>query len=236
MNYKELKFALKQFIIYRILNTKLLKPKAWYLKSDELDKYQHISEAVNYLRVAELPAVFFEFGCSSGRTYSAALLAAKYFHLPLDAYAFDSFEGLPETNKVEDGIFKAGSFSTSLSKFKKIVKKRTKVELGEDRTIVGFYENSLTVDLKRSLPNEVGFVHIDVDLYSSTVTVLEFIKDILIDGTVILFDDWYCFPPGNDMGEKKALGEFAEKYPQYKFDEWKNYSGFGKSFFVSIDK
>ena len=220
--------------IYYMLNPILQKPRQWYLKSDETDKFQHIMEAVNYVRITELPTIFFEFGCSSGRTFSAALLAAKYFRMPLDAYAFDSFEGLPETNKDEDGIFRAGSFCTKLDQFRKIIKKRIKVDLPEKNIIKGFYNQSLTKQLAQGLPRKVGFVHIDVDLYSSTVTVLEFIKDHLANGTVVLFDDWYCFPPGKEMGEKKALKEFLKKYPQFQFSEWKNYSGFGKSFFVSI--
>lgn len=220
--------------IYYMLNPILLKPRKWYLKSDETDKFQHIMEAVNYVRVAELPPVFFEFGCHSGRTFSTALLGAKYFRMPLDAYAFDSFEGLPETKKEEDGIFRAGSYCTGVSKFREIVKKRTKVDLPEKNIVKGFYDQSLTKVLGKALPRQVGFVHIDVDLYSSTVTVLEFIKDHLANGTVVLFDDWYCFPPGKEMGEKKALKEFLERYPQFQFSEWKNYSGFGKSFFVSF--
>lgn len=222
--------------VYYMLNPILRKPRQWYLKSDETDKFQHIMEAVNYVRIAELPPVFFEFGCHSGRTFSAALLAAKYFRMPLDAYAFDSFEGLPETKKEEDGIFRAGSYCTGVSEFRKIVKKRTKVDLPEKNIIKGLYEQSLTITkmLGKALPRQVGFVHIDVDLYSSTVAVLEFIKDHLANGTVVLFDDWYCFPPGKEMGEKKALKEFLKKYPQIQFSEWKNYSGFGKSFFVSI--
>jgi O-methyltransferase len=69
-------------------------------------------------------------------------------------------------------------------------------------------------------------------LYSSTVTVLDFIKKFLVSGTVILFDDWYCFPPGKEMGERRAFNEFLKKYPEIQVDEWKNYSTFGKSFLV----
>ena len=211
----------------------LIRPWKWYKRSDETEKFQHITEAVNYIRVAELPQVFFEFGCSSGRTFSAAILAARYLSMSLDAYAFDSFEGLPETKKSEDGYFQAGSFNTSLREFRQIVKKQTKVDLPDTNIVKGFYDMSLTKQLKTLLPNKVGFVHIDVDLYSSTVTVLEFIKDHLTDGTVILFDDWFCFPPGKNMGERRALSEFLEKYPEIQMEGWKNYSTFGKSFLVS---
>lgn len=82
------------------------------------------------------------------------------------------------------------------------------------------------------MPPKVGFIHIDVDLYSSAKLVLDFIKPYLCEGTIILFDDWYCFPPGKHQGEKKAIQEFCGKYKDVCLIEWKNYSTFGKYFFV----
>jgi len=225
---------IKTFIYYTIYKRKLKLPKEWYEKGDELDKFQHILEAINYVRIAELPPVFFEFGCHSGRTFSAAILASQFFRTEMDLYAFDSFQGLPETKKEEDGFFESGSFFTAADEFKKIIKSKTGISMPDDHIIKGFYENTLNDSLSRFLPKKVGFVHIDVDLYSSTVTVLEFLKNHLADGTIILFDDWYCFPPGKNMGEKRALKEFCVKYSNIKFTEWKNYSTFGKSFFVEI--
>ena len=81
MSYKILKRKIKQIMINYFLKPELRQPGQWYKLSDERDKFQHISEAVNYMRVAEMPNVFFEFGCSSGRTFSAVLLAAKYFRV-----------------------------------------------------------------------------------------------------------------------------------------------------------
>ena len=80
---------------------------------------------------------------------------------------------------------------------------------------------------------KVGMVHIDVDLYSSTMEVLEFIKPLLVVGTVLIFDDWYCFPPGANKGEMKAVKEFSSANPSFQLEEWKAYSTFGKSFFVT---
>lgn len=222
----------KSFIYYKVFYPKYNMPRKWYVESDEKFKYIHILEAVNYLKVAELPNVFFEFGCHSGRTYSATLLASKFLKFELENFAFDSFEGLPKTLKKEDGIFESGTFYTEKDDFVKIIKKRTGILLQDEQLIQGYYEKSLTAELVKKLPKSVGFVHIDVDLYSSTVTVLEFIKKFLVSGTVILFDDWYCFPPGKEMGERKALNEFLKKYPEIELEEWKNYSTFGKSFLV----
>ena len=75
-------------------------------------------------------------------------------------------------------------------------------------------------------------VHIDVDLYSSAKEVLNFILPLIVSGTVIIFDDWYCFPPGSNKGEMRALNEILEENPGLKLKEWKSYSSFGKSFFV----
>lgn len=229
---KNIYSKIKVFIFYNFLNKKLKLPRNWYIETDEKFKFTHVLEAVNYVKVAELPNVFFEFGCHSGRTYSAALLASKFLNFELENYAFDSFEGLPKTSKEEDGYFRSGTFNTKKEDFVKIVKNRTGILLQDDQLVEGYYDKSLNNKLKERLPKSVGFVHIDVDLYSSTITVLEFIKTFLVSGTVILFDDWYCFPPGKEMGERKALNEFLRKYPEIELEEWKNYSTFGKSFLV----
>jgi len=204
-----------------------------YKFTDEHLKFGHILEAINYTRIAEIPSNFFEFGCHSGRTFSAAVRAAKYLKIK-DAqfYAFDSFKGLPETNSNDDGFFKKGTFLTPIDDFVSLVKKMSGLKIDKKNIIEGFYEHSLTSELQKRMP-KVGVVHIDVDLYSSTVEVLKFIKPLLMVGTVLIFDDWYCFPPGANKGEKRALEEFCLADPSFKLEEWKAYSTFGKSFFVT---
>ena len=104
-------------------------------------------------------------------------------------------------------------------------------KLTEVNIFNGFYKDTLTKNLQEKLP-KVGMVHIDVDLYSSTCEVLNFVKPLLVEGTIILFDDWYCFPVNKEMGEPKAFKEFLSANKNIEVEEWKNYSTFGKSFFV----
>lgn len=209
-----------------------------YKHTDESLKFIHILESINYLKVAgnygkTLPATFFEFGCHSGRTFSAAINSAQYVNLmSFKAYAFDSFEGLPETNEKLDGYFESGTFCTNRADFEKIVRKQTGFVMSRDQIIEGFYSKSLTIDLRKALP-KIGVVHIDVDLYSSTVEVLNFIAPLLVNGSVVLFDDWYCFPPGKLQGERRAFTEFCQNNPEFRFEPWKAYSTFGQSFFVT---
>ena len=206
-----------------------------FVLSDQVNKYQHILEAVNYARVAgsggRLPQTYFEFGCHSARTFSAALNAARFLKVDeFEAHAFDSFEGLPPTT-ARDGIFREGTFFTSEIDFLRIVKCRTGITLSQRFVHSGFYSKSLTTELQSELP-KVGVLHVDVDLYSSTVEIFEFIEPLLCDGTVILFDDWYCFPKASEGGEALAVREFLERNPEIEFSPWKAYSTFGQSFFV----
>ena len=131
--------------------------------------------------------------------------------------------------------FEAGTFHTTQENFKKLVRKNTGFKLNQENIIPGFYEKSLNDKLRSRLP-KIGVLHIDVDLYSSTKTVLNFVRPLLVDGSVILFDDFYCFKPTVPSGENKALMEFLSDNKGVSIIPWKAYSTFGQSFFVKIDK
>lgn len=231
-----------QSLLFKI-NFYLKSPKLWpalndYIDTDERQKFTHILEAINYINIAgvggeKIPQVYFEFGCHSGRTFSAAVNAAAYFSMKnAKFYAFDSFEGLPQTDSKHDGFFQTGTFCTSRREFVGIVRNKTGVQLAEEYIVQGYYCDSLTNELQTNMP-KAGVIHIDVDLYSSTVDVLKFIKPLMVVGTILMFDDWYCFPPGSNMGEMRAVKEFYESNPSFKMQEWKAYSTFGQSFFVT---
>ncbi len=220
-------------LFYIIFDRNLYKAFKSYTFTDEQLKFTHILEAINYIRIAELPSNYFEFGCHSARTFTAAARAFRYLKMDqYELFAFDSFEGLPDTIKDEDGYFQGGTFSTNIADFLYLVKKQSGLSLNPENCIKGFYEHSLTKELQLKMP-KAGVVHIDVDLYSSTVEVLQFIKPLMVVGTVIIFDDWYCFSPGENKGESRAFKEFCDSNPSFQIEEWKNYSTFGKSFFVT---
>ena len=212
-----------------------------FLFTDEKLKFIHILEGLNYLRVAgnngkNLPQTYFEFGCHSARTFSAAVNGAKYLNMNnCEFFAFDSFKGLPETTESEDGFFKTGDFSTSKKNFINILKKKTGLKIDDCNIVEGFYSSSLTADIQSKMP-KIGLLHVDVDLYSSTKDLLKFVKPLLVNGSLILFDDWYCFTPNikSSSGEQKAVKEFLEINKNMKLIPWKTYSTFGQSFFVNI--
>jgi hypothetical protein len=111
-------------------------------------------------------------------------------------FGFDSFEGLPE--RWRDGL-REGVFAVT-----KVPKVRKNVTL-----IKGLFNETLPEFLKQ-YGGQIGFLHIDSDLYSSAKTIFELLEPKLKDGTVIVFDEYFNYPEWQH-GEYKAFMEFLER-------------------------
>jgi O-methyltransferase len=163
---------------------------------------------------------YFEFGCHGARTMR---LAYDAFHSLFDwSYvAFDSFAGLPEIGDADRHPgWRRGALSTSEEDFVRAV-----VGHGMPRekllTVPGFYRQSLTPELRdRLLPARAAVIFVDCDLYESTVPALEFALPFLTRGTVLVFDDWFCFCGDPERGERRAFREFRERHPRLRFEDF----------------
>lgn len=134
-----------------------------------------------------------EFGVATGRTLNhfARCLPEKTVH------GFDSFEGLPEdwTSRMPKGFFARKELPR--------VRKNCRLHVGWfDNTLPTFIEHS------DSGKNPIALLHVDCDLYSSTVTILENLKTQLVKGTVIVFDEYMNYP-GWQQDEFRAWQEFV---------------------------
>ena len=146
-----------------------------------------------------------EFGVWRGRSinyFSDELPEMKFI-------GFDSFQGIPEDWAGTGSP--AGSFSAE----GQIPTVNDNVKLQ-----VGMIEETLPKFFKENLDVNIAFVHIDVDIYSTSKFILSNIKNRLMPGSIILFDDFCCFP-GWKNGEYKALNEV------FKREEY-DYLGFGE--------
>ncbi len=163
---------------------------------------------------------YFEFGCCNAKTMRMAWDCFRYL-FDWTYVGFDSFEGLPEISEIDkQEIFKKGKLKIGEKDFIKIVTRH-----GMPRkkliTIKGFYNKSLTSETKnRLLPKKAAVVYIDCDLYDSTASVLNFVKDFLQQGTIMVFDDWNCFYGDPNRGEKRAFREFKEQNPDLIFEDF----------------
>ena len=140
-----------------------------------------------------------EFGVATGRTlrHFARLLPNK------TVYGFDGFCGLPEdwTSRMPRGFFA----------------RRTRPRVHRNcQLVVGWFENTLPQFVAQHA-QPVALLHIDSDLYSSAVTVLENLRTRIVPGTVIVFDEYINYP-GWQLDEFKAWQEFvAEHQVKYEY-------------------
>lgn len=123
-----------------------------------------------------------EFGVASGRTLS--LIAAK-----MPVVGFDSFEGLPEDWRAG---FSKGRFACPVP------------DVPGAEIIVGLFDQTLP---NWTQPDDLALVHIDCDLYSSTVTVLSHVE--LKPGMIVVFDEYHGYP-GAPQHEEKAWLEHCK--------------------------
>ncbi|MGB5448820.1 MAG: class I SAM-dependent methyltransferase [Woeseiaceae bacterium] len=110
-------------------------------------------------------------------------------------HGFDSFEGIQEHwngNPI-------GSFAQ-----KQMPKVPANVEFH-----VGYFDATLPGFLEKH-PEPVAFLHVDCDLYSSTVTIFESLANRLQPGAIVLFDEYYNFHRWQQH-EFRAFQEFVAR-------------------------
>jgi hypothetical protein len=173
-----------------------------------------------------------EFGVFTGRTTVEAYRAScRFGFTDMRFLLFDSFQGLPTiSGKDVGGPFVEGEFSCSREEFTRNLQSFG-VNLSRCEIAEGFYDETLTAP---DLPERnIAVAWIDCDLYESTVPVLNFLTDRLVNGAVLIFDDWYCFDGGEQRGEQLACAEWLVAHPEIKLVEYQNFHWAGKSFIVN---
>lgn len=169
-----------------------------------------------------------EFGCCGGMTFELAYRYAKKQRHPAKFWAFDSFCGLPPQLGSADNhpIWVQGTMAIGLSQFENICK-----EIGMPpsrfKIVPGFYEQSLMDTKDKNLPSNICLAYIDCDLYSSTKTVLAFLKPRLKHGMIIAFDDYYCWSSTQLSGERKACAEYFKDSPLWNLVPFMTFGGGG---------
>ena len=145
-----------------------------------------------------IKGIWLEFGVWSGKTIN---LLSKYTN---KIYGFDSFIGFPSDDNRKD--WKQIHFNLK----GKLPKVNTNVKL-----VKGWFNETLDNFLKNQKEN-ISVLHIDCDLYSSTKYILTTLKHLLVNGSIIMFDEIINYRGFKD-GEFLALYEFCNDNPEYNF-------------------
>ena len=158
---------------------------------EHLVKTESLGTAIDYL----------EFGVAAGDSLRWWL--ANNAHPDSRFFGFDSFEGIPE----DFGLLKKGTFSTNGTP-----------QFDDERChlVVGLFQNTLAdflADFTRSA-DSAGFesqrrmvLHMDADLYSSTLFVLSSLATCMKAGDIIIFDEF-----GVPTHEFRAFMDFAGSF------------------------
>jgi len=150
--------------------------------------------------VGDKKVLYLEFGVATGE---ATRYWSRLLHNPgSKLHGFDSFEGLPEdwTPRHPRGSFSVGG-------------EVPKIEDARVQFFKGWFDQTLPA---YTVPaHEVLVLLMDADLYSSTTFVLSVLKDEIVPGTYICFDEF------NDrLNEMRAFDDFIK-------DTGKNFSLLG---------
>ena len=187
-----------------------------------------INMAFGYCANNKIKGDYAEFGVFRGHTTIEAWKAALRHGLSdMNFWLFDSFAGLPEVaHEDAGGPFETGEFSFGQKEYEQNLR-RNGVDLDLAHIVPGFFDQTLG-ELKADRAFSV--VWIDCDLYESTVPVLEWLTDKLVDGAVICFDDWFTFKGKPDKGEQRAAAEWLVKNPDISLMPYRDFHWAGKSF------
>lgn len=160
----------------------------------KLATYDDLVDATVERASASLP-VWIELGVMTGRSARKLVAAAAKQSKSVELHGFDSFEGLPED---WHSRAKKGAFAITPPKFKE---KNIHIH-------VGLFDDTLP-EFAKGLSGQIGFIHVDSDLYSSAKTAFDTFKPFIDKGTVILFDEYWNYPEFMDH-EIKAFREFLD--------------------------
>lgn len=159
---------------------------------------------------------FLEFGVAGGRGLLAleavAELLAEHWGLRIEVYGFDTGQGLPRPVDYRDlpNLWKEGQFPMDRAKLES--------RLRSAKLVIGLIRDTVTKFLAGN-PAPVGFVSIDVDLYSSTRDALKLLEadtKRLLPRVHYYFDDIQGFTFSDFNGERLAIHEFNQEHESRK--------------------
>ena len=193
--------------------------------------FEALSQGVQYVCNNAVEGEVAEFGTASGFSgFTIARALSVYQQMYADMlrghgmaqrkgfHLFDSFQGLPtpdhatdvESPNVQSGRWKRGTF-TGLSQQELAALCASTYDQDRIRIFPGWFGQSLPTIGPQT---RFAMVHLDCDLYSSTIEVLDYLisHHHIAEGAVLFFDDWNCNRSSPRFGQRRAWREVVERY------------------------
>ncbi len=187
-----------------------------------LDRVSGMHRAFEFVFKSDVYGDYWEFGVARGHSLYRAWENWREFSQAMNRMhdmrfvAFDSFEGIPplqpEDQLATYEVFQPGQYAHTRAEVAEWLQAKG-VDLQRFTFVEGFYEDALgrPETAATVAGTHAAIVHIDCDLYSSATHVLDFIAPHLVEGSVLLFDDWFCYRGRRDKGVHGAFRVWLER-------------------------
>jgi hypothetical protein len=165
-----------------------------------------------YKRIVGVPGEVVECGVYKG----ASLVRLASFRELLEApdsrkvIAFDAFGRFPRTDDTEESVWvegfeRAGGDGLSVTQLEQVFRRKG---FRNTEFVPGDINETVPAYARAHGELRIALLHIDVDLYEPTATVLAHFFERVVPGGVVVFDDY-----GRVAGATRAIDEFLRDHP-----------------------
>jgi hypothetical protein len=235
----------KMALVYR--NIKRVRPRPVQKMRRRIDPYRRLVDD-EYKRAVELAVLYSrhsgvlgeiaEFGTHGITAGYIADLLSHYRDNKTRLHMFDSFEGFPEAEAVEDktalhvstGAWGKGHAQSPISA--KVIRRKLERRLQSDqvRIYAGWYSETL-IDIPEG--TLFGFLLMDCCLFISHYQALSHLlkNRMVLDGAIIMFSDFGANKSSPDFGARQAWEKVVNEY-SIKYSQAGNYCWGGQKFVI----
>ncbi|MCC4619696.1 TylF/MycF family methyltransferase [Xanthomonas cassavae CFBP 4642] len=202
-----------------------------------------------YVHATQLAGDYYEFGVYRGNSLAHAWLSYRHHRRHLEHcarlpyrrkgtvsaflaqrprfYGFDTFVGMPANLEGEDSLAAGSFFATQAQAQARCAAVGLKAP--DLQLVPGlFTDNAQAIGR-----TPAAIVHMDCDLYSSAHDALTLIAPRLVQGSVMLCDDYDLFRADHQQGERRALQECAARFG-IAFEPWFAYAAASRAFLCHV--
>ena len=183
--------------------------------------------AVNYILKNNIEGVFLECGVCAGLQEAIWIDTLQKNNETRDIYLFDTFKGCPKPTKhdytsVTAQIYNLNSDETLRWWERLIIDNETNGmcycpldQVKKNLESFNYPNDKLhyivgdvlqTLKDEKNIPDKIAILRLDTDWYESSKIELEVLYDKVVEGGIIIFDDYYHWE-----GQKKATDDFFKK-------------------------
>lgn len=164
---------------------------------------EFVQDLLLEIRDKKIGGEIVEFGVFEGAWIERLFAFTNYSGLDhKKIIGFDSFKGLSKPSpEFDNPYWREGAYAASFE----YVSNRLNLPLNPRLQLIeGFFAESLK-GRDANLIKEICFARIDCDIYEPTLQCLNYLGDRLVDGAILVFDDW---SHSIEFGEGKAFYEW----------------------------